>query len=112
VPLQHLNSSITIISTCYNNNNIQTLAEEIVAVMFGGFEGDSHRLQNARVYISVPQFASYLGVSDCSPSGWDSEKKISILYEGLNSMRHDDVYNDVITRPVTRKVSRVPFVVL
>jgi len=54
---------------------------------------------------SVPQFVSYLGVSDCSPSGWDSEKKISILYEGLNSMRHDDVYNDVITRPVTRKVS-------
>jgi len=45
-----------------------------------------------------------LFVDDCSPSGWDSEKKISILYEGLNSMRHDDAYNDVITRPVTRKV--------
>ena len=59
---------------------------------------------------SVLQFVSYL--CDCSPSGWDSEKKISILYEGLNSMRHDDVYNDVITRPVTRKVSRVQFTVL
>ena len=45
-----------------------------------------------------------LCVVDYSPSGWDNEKKISILYEGLNSMRHDDMYNDVITRPVTRKV--------
>jgi len=43
-------------------------------------------------------------VTDCSPSGWDSEKKIAILYEGLNSMRHDNAYNDVISRPVTRKV--------
>ena len=43
-------------------------------------------------------------VTDSSPSGWDSEKKISILYEGLNSMRHDDAYNDVIARPVMRKV--------
>jgi len=46
----------------------------------------------------------------CSPAGWDSEKKVAILYEGLNSMRPDDAYNDVITRPVMRKVgSTQPF---
>ena len=40
----------------------------------------------------------------CSPAGWDSEKKIAILYEGLSNIRPDDAYNDAITRPVVRKV--------
>lgn len=40
----------------------------------------------------------------CSPSGWDSEKKISILYDSMSSMKPDDHFNDVIVRPVTRKV--------
>jgi len=40
----------------------------------------------------------------CSPAGWDSEKKIAILYEGLSNIQPDDAYNDAITRPVVRKV--------
>ena len=39
-----------------------------------------------------------------SPAGWDNEKKISILYENLNTMKADDCYEDVITKPITRKV--------
>ncbi|KAG1675117.1 Cytoplasmic dynein 1 light intermediate chain 2 [Nymphon striatum] len=37
------------------------------------------------------------------PSGWDNEKKISILYENMTNMKPDDVYTDVILRPITRK---------
>lgn len=37
------------------------------------------------------------------PSGWDNEKKIAILYDGMNNMRPDDNYNDIITKPVVRK---------
>ncbi|XP_075212905.1 dynein light intermediate chain [Lycorma delicatula] len=37
------------------------------------------------------------------PSGWDSMKKISILYENMQSMKPDDYYRDVIAPPVTRK---------
>ena len=40
-----------------------------------------------------------------SPSGWDNEKKISILYENMASMKPDDTYEDVIAKPVMRKVS-------
>jgi hypothetical protein len=42
----------------------------------------------------------------CSPSGWDNMKKISILYENLQSMKPDDYYRDVIVQPVLRKVSQ------
>ena len=38
------------------------------------------------------------------PAGWDNEKKISILYENLNTMKPDDCYEDVIVKPITRKV--------
>ena len=41
----------------------------------------------------------------CSPAGWDNEKKISILYENMSGMKPDDPFEDVIVRPVTRKVS-------
>ncbi|KAK3932583.1 Cytoplasmic dynein 1 light intermediate chain 2 [Frankliniella fusca] len=37
------------------------------------------------------------------PSGWDNMKKISILYENMQSMKPDDYYRDVITQPGTRK---------
>ncbi|XP_039280055.1 cytoplasmic dynein 1 light intermediate chain 2 isoform X2 [Nilaparvata lugens] len=37
------------------------------------------------------------------PSGWDSMKKISILFENMQSMKPDDYYRDVIAPPVTRK---------
>ncbi|CAL1532757.1 unnamed protein product [Lymnaea stagnalis] len=38
------------------------------------------------------------------PSGWDNEKKISILYENMTSMKPDDPFEDVINKPSTRKV--------
>ncbi|KAJ8866124.1 hypothetical protein PR048_033648 [Dryococelus australis] len=37
------------------------------------------------------------------PSGWDNMKKISILYENMQSMKPDDYYRDVIVQPATRK---------
>ncbi|XP_064641728.1 cytoplasmic dynein 1 light intermediate chain 2-like isoform X2 [Lineus longissimus] len=37
------------------------------------------------------------------PAGWDNEKKISILYENMTSMKPDDSYDDVIAKPVMRK---------
>ena len=40
-----------------------------------------------------------------SPAGWDNDKKISILYENLQSMKPDDDYSDIISRPTTRKVA-------
>ncbi len=39
-----------------------------------------------------------------SPCGWDNEKKISILYENMTSMKPEDLYEDVIVKPVVRKV--------
>ncbi|KAI8790093.1 cytoplasmic dynein 1 light intermediate chain 2-like isoform X1 [Biomphalaria glabrata] len=38
------------------------------------------------------------------PSGWDNEKKISILYDNMTSMKPDDTFEDIITKPSTRKV--------
>ncbi|XP_059156070.1 cytoplasmic dynein 1 light intermediate chain 2-like isoform X2 [Physella acuta] len=38
------------------------------------------------------------------PSGWDNEKKISILYENMTTMKPDDSFEDVIIKPSTRKV--------
>lgn len=32
------------------------------------------------------------------PSGWDSEKKISILYENIQSMSPDDAFTDIIVK--------------
>ena len=37
------------------------------------------------------------------PFGWDNEKKISILYDSMTSIKHDDIFEDVIAKPVTRK---------
>ncbi|PSN57789.1 Cytoplasmic dynein 1 light intermediate chain 2 [Blattella germanica] len=37
------------------------------------------------------------------PSGWDNMKKISILYENMQSMKPEDYYRDVIVPPVVRK---------
>ncbi|XP_046578274.1 LOW QUALITY PROTEIN: cytoplasmic dynein 1 light intermediate chain 2-like [Haliotis rubra] len=37
------------------------------------------------------------------PSGWDNEKKISILYENMSSMKPEDAFDDVIAKPITRK---------
>ncbi|KAK7481697.1 hypothetical protein BaRGS_00027070 [Batillaria attramentaria] len=37
------------------------------------------------------------------PCGWDNEKKISILYENMTSVKPDDAFEDVIVKPVMRK---------
>ncbi|XP_070574846.1 cytoplasmic dynein 1 light intermediate chain 2-like isoform X2 [Ptychodera flava] len=37
------------------------------------------------------------------PSGWDNLKKISILYENMQSMHPDDSYESVINRPHVRR---------
>ena len=37
------------------------------------------------------------------PSGWDSEKKIAILYENITSVSPDDPFNEVIMKPGTMK---------
>ena len=41
----------------------------------------------------------------CSPAGWDSEKKISVLYEHMKTLKPDDEYEDRILRPSVRKGS-------
>lgn len=43
-----------------------------------------------------------------SPAGWDNMKKISILYENLQSMKPDEYYRDMIVQPPSnRKVSSI-----
>lgn len=37
------------------------------------------------------------------PSGWDNQKKINILYENMQSCRPEDLYNDIIAQPPSRK---------
>lgn len=39
------------------------------------------------------------------PSGWDNDKKIEILYENIQSFKPDDNYNEVIKKPLSRKVN-------
>ncbi|KAF4518037.1 hypothetical protein B566_EDAN009270 [Ephemera danica] len=38
------------------------------------------------------------------PSGWDNMKKISILYENMQTMKPDDYYTDIIAKPAIRKL--------
>ncbi|KAH9628962.1 hypothetical protein HF086_001872 [Spodoptera exigua] len=38
------------------------------------------------------------------PAGWDSMKKISILYENMQTCKPDDYYRDIIVQPVIRKL--------
>uniref|UniRef100_A0A6Q2Z2F5 Dynein light intermediate chain n=1 Tax=Esox lucius TaxID=8010 RepID=A0A6Q2Z2F5_ESOLU len=38
------------------------------------------------------------------PSGWDNEKKISILHENLQTLKPDDNFEEVIAKPPVRKV--------
>lgn len=37
------------------------------------------------------------------PAGWDSLKKISILYENMHSCKPEDYYNDIIAQPPSSK---------
>ena len=39
------------------------------------------------------------------PAGWDNDKKINILYENMQSVKPDDDYSDVISRPTLRKIA-------
>ncbi|XP_048754937.1 cytoplasmic dynein 1 light intermediate chain 2-like isoform X3 [Ostrea edulis] len=58
-----------------------------------------------RIYGFPFSSPAYVVEKDCVfvPAGWDNDKKISILYENLNTMKSDDCYEDVITKPITRK---------
>ncbi|XP_054627347.1 cytoplasmic dynein 1 light intermediate chain 2 isoform X1 [Dunckerocampus dactyliophorus] len=38
------------------------------------------------------------------PSGWDNEKKISILHENITTVRPEDPFEDFITKPPIRKL--------
>lgn len=40
------------------------------------------------------------------PAGWDNDKKIEILYENIQSFKPDDNYNEVIKKPLSRKVNQ------
>uniref|UniRef100_A0A8C7ZZG5 Dynein light intermediate chain n=1 Tax=Oryzias sinensis TaxID=183150 RepID=A0A8C7ZZG5_9TELE len=46
----------------------------------------------------------YVPLSSTSPSGWDNEKKIAILYENFQTVKADDNYEDVIVKPPVRKI--------
>lgn len=52
----------------------------------------------------VPSLISVYN-SHCSPAGWDSLKKISILYENMHAVKAENHYTDIIKAPPTRKVS-------
>ena len=45
----------------------------------------------------------------CRPAGWDNEKKISILYENMRNMKPEDAFEDVIAKPVMRKVTTIGY---
>ena len=47
-----------------------------------------------------------------SPTGWDNEKKISILFESMTSMKPDDPFEDAIVKPVLRKVKHILYLTL
>uniref|UniRef100_A0A8C8EJD0 Dynein light intermediate chain n=1 Tax=Oncorhynchus tshawytscha TaxID=74940 RepID=A0A8C8EJD0_ONCTS len=38
------------------------------------------------------------------PSGWDNENKISILHENFQTLKLDDIFEEVIVKPPVRKV--------
>ncbi len=59
-------------------------------------EKDCHNISGFLIWI--------YGCTYFSPCGWDNEKKISILYENMTSMKPEDLYEDVIVKPVVRKV--------
>ena len=63
-------------------------------------------------WMSVPHVCLSLNITfvhlcmhnKCSPSGWDNEKKIAILYENFQSLKMNDNLEDVIVTPPLRKV--------
>ena len=38
------------------------------------------------------------------PTGWDNDKKIAILHENLQNIKPEEAFEDVISKPITRKV--------
>ena len=48
--------------------------------------------------------AMYCVIIVDSPSGWDTENKISILYESMTNVKPDDAFGSVIIKPTIRKV--------
>lgn len=43
------------------------------------------------------------GFAFYSPAGWDNQKKISILYENMHSIKPDESYSETIAQPPSRK---------
>ena len=43
-------------------------------------------------------------VSVFRPTGWDNDKKIAILHENLQNIKAHEAYEDVVAKPITRKV--------
>lgn len=73
-----------------------------------------HKLKIIKVSLEVNLLYSFLFLDRLlipdffhfhfSPAGWDSLKKISILYENMHSCKAEDYYTDIITAPPSRKV--------
>lgn len=40
-----------------------------------------------------------------SPAGWDNDKKIGILHENFQTLKAEDNFEDIITKPPVRKVT-------
>jgi hypothetical protein len=40
-----------------------------------------------------------------SPAGWDNDKKIGILHENFQTLKVEDNFEDIITKPPVRKVT-------
>ncbi|VDP90955.1 unnamed protein product [Echinostoma caproni] len=64
-----------------------------------------NRYLQSRIYGFPFTQSAYVVERECVfvPTGWDSEKKISILEENFAQIRSTDAYNDVIPRPPPKK---------
>lgn len=57
-------------------------------------------------------FVCFCGSLSSSPSGWDNEKKVAILYENFQSLKREDKFEEVIVQPPVRKVMSLPDLLL
>ena len=66
----------------------------------GGVGGVSSVQLNKTMQSGVSVFITHTH----SPSGWDNEKKIGILYEHMKSLSPDEPYEKIIMTPKTSQV--------
>lgn len=64
------------------------------------------------IYIYIYIILCFCGSLSSSPSGWDNEKKVSILYENFQSLKREDKFEEVIIQPPVRKVMSLPDLLL